>query len=168
VQFNCEAAAKGLEVIKYNKFLVVKDRSPPLPYMIFWDENSKLSNANDVDANTPFKEDEESFKLTLKHLRMLKPTSFELISVPPDKQIESPRASISRLHQNITKFHQSGALLIGIENNSLETSMVDQTTEFLEQKVDEYQTSSNFIGMIGNFTMTPNYGKRWDVRLFFV
>jgi len=150
LQFNCEAAAKGLEVIKYNRFLVIKEKSPPMPYMIFWDENSKLSNVDDVEAKTPLKEDEESFKLTLKHLRLLKPTSFELISVPPDNEIESPWTSISRLHQNITKYHQSGALLIGIGNNSQDKSVLDQTLKHLTPKVDSNPTSSNFNAMIGN------------------
>jgi hypothetical protein len=150
LQFNCEAAAKGLEVIKYNRFLVIKEKSPPMPNMIFWEENSKLSNVDDVEAKTPFKEDEESFKLTLKHLRLLKPTSFELISVPPENLIESPWASISRLRQNITKYHQSGALLIGIGNNSLDKSVLDQTLKHLTPKVDSNPTSSNFNAMIGN------------------
>jgi hypothetical protein len=150
LQFNCDAAAEDLEVLKFNRFLLVKEKSLPMPYMIFWDENTKLSNADDVEAKTPLKEDKESFKLTLKHLRLLKPTSFELISVPPENLIESPWASISRLHQNITKYHQSGALLIGIGNNSLDKSVLDQTLKHLTPKVDSATTSSNFNAMIGN------------------
>jgi hypothetical protein len=47
-----------------------------MPCMLEWDVNDCLTDNAQVDH---FKEDEDSFNLTLKYLKMLRPTSFHLM-----------------------------------------------------------------------------------------
>ncbi len=145
LQFNCEAAAKGLEVLKFNKYLVVKEKSPPMPCMIVWDETTTLVSSQD---GSPLKEDDESFQLSLKWIRLLKPVEFNLINVSSKENNIQPLRNIQTLKQRIVKYHLAGTYLIGIGESVLSNSLKDSLENCLMQTWGSSESRKRF-GIIG-------------------
>ena len=80
LQFNCQASEAGLHVVKFNSFVVIKDKSPALPDMVLWDEAFRLSTSDPSVKRSTEKVDRESFELTSKFLKLLKPTGCDVIT----------------------------------------------------------------------------------------
>ena len=113
LQLNCAAGEAGLEVIKYNYFVVVKDRSPSLPHMVVWDENCELSRM-DSSTNPGMNVEQESIELTSKFLRLLKPISFDAILASANES--STSSTVEKLINRVTGRHNSGTYFIAIDS----------------------------------------------------
>lgn len=111
VQLNCEASEAGLHVIKFNSFVVIKDKSPPLPRMVLWDESCQLSTKDPSVKRSSEKVDRESFELTSKFLKQLKPITRDVIKLSPDQS----GGVIEQLQSSISRLHQTGTHLVGVD-----------------------------------------------------
>ena len=155
LQFNCQASEARLHVVKFNSFVVIKDKSPALPDMVLWDEAFRLSTSDPSVKRSTEKVDRESFELTSKFLKLLKPTGCDVIQLSPDQS----SGAIEKLQRNISKWHQTGTHLVGVEGEG----SLEEMRRMIQERVSKTRPGKKQkFGIICEFESTMHKIKHRD------